>query len=187
MARCKSMISTRPARGTSWPRISTALPSAWAARPPSARVKFADQPDRQFHSIPYTAHPSLPATNAPRLRWERSDDAIQLCGVRKLDCFAALAMPAESAHSRSSRYNALRHCEEQGDEAIQLCGSEAGLRRCARNDADRAVSQITCPALSEKISCFLSEAKHLLNCSRLVPPRGARDRHGRGAGCDGRY
>jgi hypothetical protein len=34
---------------------------------------------------------SLPATNALRLRWERSDEAIQLCRS-KLDCFAALAM-----------------------------------------------------------------------------------------------
>src|SRR3954451_2214754 len=27
------------------------------------------------------------------------------------------------------------HCEERSDEAIQLCGSQAGLLRCARNDA----------------------------------------------------
>ena len=81
----------------------------------------------------------------------------------KLDCFAALAMTAESVHSRSSRYTGLRHCEEQSDEAIQLCGSEAGLLRCARDDAGRAVSQITCPAPNRKIFAFLSNAKHLPN------------------------
>src|SRR3954462_10796063 len=61
---------------------------------------------------------------------ERSAEAIQLCGS-KLDCFAALAMTAGSAHSSSSRYTALPHCEERSDEAIQLCGSQAGLLRCA--------------------------------------------------------
>src|SRR3954447_19693999 len=60
-------------------------------------------------------------------------------------------------------HSIIRLCEERSDEAIQLCGSQAGLLRCARNDAGRAVSQNTCPAQSEKISCFLSEAKHLLN------------------------
>src|SRR4051794_9384580 len=74
-------------------------------------------------------------------------------------------MTAGSAHSWSSSYNALRDCEERRDEAIQLCGSEAGLLRCARNDAGGAVSQITCPALSAKISCFHSEAKHLPYCA----------------------
>jgi hypothetical protein len=50
----------------------------------------------------------------------------------------ALAMPAASAHSRSSPDNALRHCEERSDDAIQLVviplSFEAGLLRCARND-----------------------------------------------------
>src|SRR3954452_321035 len=72
-------------------------------------------------------------------------------------------MTAKSAHSWSSSYNALRHCEERSDEAIQLCGSQAGLLRCARNDGPWAFSQITCPAQSEKICCFLSDAKHLPN------------------------
>jgi hypothetical protein len=65
------------------------------------------------------ATPSLPATNAQRLRWEQRDEAIQLCGS-KLDCFAPLAMTAGSAHSWSSPYSAVRHCEERSDEAIQL-------------------------------------------------------------------
>src|SRR4051812_46092041 len=33
--------------------------------------------------------------------------------VHKLNCFAALAMTAGSAHSRSSPYNVLRHCLRQ--------------------------------------------------------------------------
>src|SRR3954453_9055087 len=48
---------------------------------------------------------------------------------------------------------------------LQRLSREAGLLRCARNDAGGAVSQITCPAQSEKICCFLSDAKHLPYCT----------------------
>jgi hypothetical protein len=75
-------------------------------------------------------------------------------------------MTAESVHSRSSSYNALRHCEERSDEAIQLVlipPFKAGLLRCARNDGPGQFSQITCPAPNQKIIAFPSEAKHLLN------------------------
>src|SRR3954451_9045491 len=69
---------------------------------------------------------------------------------------------------------------KQSSFVVQSASLEAGLLRSARNDAGRAVSQITCPALSAKISCFLSEAKHLLN--RAVSSHQGRSRSSRTRG-----
>src|SRR4051794_33256033 len=53
---------------------------------------------------------------------KQSSLSFRVCRA-KLDCFAALAMTAGSAHSRSSRYNELRHCLRQ---TRSVCaGSEA--------------------------------------------------------------
>ena len=48
-------------------------------------------------------------------------------------------------------------------------------------------SDFTCPVPSENIFHFARRANHLYKPARLVPQEGAaRDRHERGAGCDGR-
>jgi len=99
--------------------------------------------------------------NALRHSEEQCDEAIQTCRS-KLDCFAALAMTAGSADSRSSSYNELRHCEEQGDEAIQLCGGSwiASLRsqwrlKCALSWSSLITNSVIARSNATKQSSFV--------------------------------
>src|SRR3954453_14156028 len=72
-------------------------------------------------------------------------------------------MPTGGRKSAPRFVIARSEATKQSSFVVQSASLEAGLLRSARNDAGGAVSQITCPALSAKISCFLSEAKHLPN------------------------